>query len=234
MSAQAAATVHQMVAEHVCLESDEIEVPDVRAARKIQASVKIRSRIRGGALALDIFDYYYLAVSTMRPRSAPRQFALDLRFVDPSTRRNRHIPWRWLQGALGLTALSALGVWFLGSSPLPWWQNGWLWAFALLFTGTACAVLLCLYRTTETVALYSLTGRARLLEFTGGLGTFRAMHSFETKLAAHIRAAIAARGHTKAQRLRGEMREHFRLQELAVLSAQEYEDSKARILRSHE
>lgn len=234
MGGPTVATAHGMVAEHVCLESDETEVPDVRAARKIQANVRLTSRVRGGSIALDIFDYYYLAVRTTRRRSAPTQFALDLRFIDPATERVRRIPWRWLQSAFGLTAVSALAVWFLGSSPVPWWQHAWLSAVALLLTGTVCAVLLCVYRTTETLAFYSLTGRARLLEFTGGLGTFRAVRAFETKLAAHIRAAVAARGNSKAQRLRGEMREHYRLQELAVLSEQEYEESKARILRSYD
>lgn len=150
MSARVGVVAPRVVAEHVCLESDETEVPDIRAARKIQASVKLTSRIRGGSIALDIFDYYYLAVSAARRRSAPKQFALDLRFVDPAIGRARHIPWRWLQGACGLTVLSALGVWFLGSSSSPWWQHTWLWAFVLLFTGTACAALLCVYRTTET------------------------------------------------------------------------------------
>ena len=233
MSARVGVVAPRVVAEHICLESDETEVPDIRAARKIQASVKLTSRIRGGSIALDIFDYYYLAVSAARRRSAPKQFALDLRFVDPAIGRARHIPWRWLQGACGLTVLSALGVWFLGSSSSPWWQHTWLWAFVLLFTGTVCAALLCVYRTTETFSLYSRTGRAKLLEFSAGLGTFRALRAFETKLVAHIRAAVAARRHTPAQRLRDEMREHVRLQELAVLSGQEYEESKTRILRSH-
>lgn len=225
---------YPMVVEHVCLESDTIEVPDAREARRIQASVRLRSRVRGGAIALDIFDYYYLAVRTARPRCPTAQYSLDLRFVDPTPGRMRQIPWRCLQVALGLIALSTLGVWFLGSTPVPWWQNAWLSVCALLFSGTVCVGLLCVYRTTETIALYSLHGRARLLEFTGGLGTFRAMRAFKSKLAAHIRAAVAARGHTKAQHLRGEMREHFRLQEMGVLSAQQYEASKARILRLHD
>ncbi len=233
MSGQAAAAAHGMAAEHVCLESDETDVPDFRGARKIHASVRLTSKIRGGSVALAIFDYYYLAVHTTRPRSVPKQFVLDLRFVVCSPERARQISWKWLQAASGLTALSALGAWFLESSPAPWWQHAWLSAFALLLTVTVCAVLLCVYRTTEALALYSVTGRAKLLEFTGGLGTFHAMRAFETKLAAHIQAAVAARGHTKAQRLRGELREHYRLRELAVLSEEEYEESKERILRSH-
>ena len=94
-------------------------------------------------------------------------------------------------------------------------------------------MLVCLYRTTETGTLFSPCGAATLLKFTGGLGTFRAVRPFLTKLAAHIQLAARARRRTKAEHLRDEMREHQRLREADVLSANEYEESKARILRQH-
>jgi hypothetical protein len=76
-------------------------------------------------------------------------------------------------------------------------------------------------------------GAARLLECTGGLGTFRVFRPFMAPLAAHIRLAAGARRHTKAEHLRDEMREHLRLKESGVLSAGEYEKAKARILGQH-
>jgi hypothetical protein len=72
-----------------------------------------------------------------------------------------------------------------------------------------------------------------LLEFTGGLGTFRVARLFIAKLSAHIRLAAGARRRTKTEHLRDEMREHLRLKEIGVLSAEEYEQSKARILKQH-
>jgi len=83
------------------------------------------------------------------------------------------------------------------------------------------------------VSLFSTHGAARLLECTGGLGTFYVLRGFMKKLAAHIRLASAARRRTKAEHLRDEMREHLRLKEIGVLSAGEYETAKVRILDHH-
>jgi hypothetical protein len=53
------------------------------------------------------------------------------------------------------------------------------------------------------------------------------------KLAAHIQFAVADRKATRAEHLRDEMREHFRLKEVGVLSHEQYELSKAQILAQH-
>jgi hypothetical protein len=96
-----------------------------------------------------------------------------------------------------------------------------------------CAALVAMYRTTETLALFSVCGRARLLELTGGVGSFRAIRRFTRALAAHVKIATAARRRTRGEHLRDEMREHLRLREAGVLSEQEYETSKRRILARH-
>jgi hypothetical protein len=95
------------------------------------------------------------------------------------------------------------------------------------------AAVVCLYRTTETISMYSAHGRAKLLEFTSGLGAERTFRPFTNKLAAHIKLALAARRPMRSEHLRDEMREHFRLRENGVLSVEEYEASKARILAEH-
>lgn len=86
---------------------------------------------------------------------------------------------------------------------------------------------------TETLRLFSVHGRANLVEFTGGLGTFRSAHSFMRKLEAHIGIASLARRSSRSQHLRDEMREHFRLHEAGVLTNEAYEESKTRILAGH-
>jgi hypothetical protein len=97
----------------------------------------------------------------------------------------------------------------------------------------AFATLVAVYRTTEKVSLFSTHGAARLLECTGGLGTFRAFRGFTPKLAAHIQLAAAARRPAKSEHLRDEMREHLRLKDSGAISAGEYEKAKLRILGQH-
>jgi hypothetical protein len=218
--------------EHILLESEDRETPQLRTARKVHARLRSRSRLRRRALELDIIDYYYLSVRTRR-RSAVLEYVLDLRFIDPSLRESRHIAWRWMITTLAFAMLAAASVWRIGSSLPPWWQQGQLPICATMLGLTACAGLVCVYRTTETLSLHSVHGQVRLLELTGGPGTVRATRPFMLKLAAHIRIAIAARRPLRARHLRDEMREHFRLKEAGVLSHEEYEESKRRILAEH-
>jgi hypothetical protein len=71
------------------------------------------------------------------------------------------------------------------------------------------------------------------LSVTGGIGSARDGKRFFVALMKDINTAKAARPQEKPQFLRDEMREHHRLRELGVLSEEEYEQSKARILAEH-
>jgi len=215
--------------EHILLETECREVPQLQDARRSHASAALHSRLRRRSVSLEIIDYYYLCVRS-HSRSRQQEYTLDLRFVKPP-QLARHISWRWLAAALVLIAITAATTALLLFS-----GGGRLLGLALgcgLAVVSAGAMFVCLYRTTETVTLFSTCGAATLLKYTGGLGTFRAVRPFLAKLAAHIQLATGARRPTKAEHLRDEMREHQRLREADVLSANEYEESKARILRQH-
>ena len=217
--------------EYILLESDEQPtVPHPRASRKRHARVEAPDRIRRRVLSLEIIDYFYLAVRVQRAQSVMAEYVLDLRFVDPSVRMSRHIATRWLVATLVLAALAvAIGLRVQGSAA----PGNWLVACLIASTLAVGAGFVCAYRTTETLAVFSIHGRARLLEYTGMLGLGRALRPFLIKLSAHVRIAIAARRRSKALHLRDEMREHARLHETGVLTKPEYEAGKVRILAAH-
>jgi len=215
--------------EHILLETECRQVPQLQDARRSHASAALRSRLRKRSVSLEIIDYYYLCVRS-HSRSRQQEFTLDLRFVKPP-QLARHISWRWLAAALVLIAITVATT-----ALLLLLGGGRLLTFALgcaLAAVSAGAMFVCIYRTTETVTLFSTCGAATLLKFTGGLGTFRAVRPFLAKLAAHIQLAAGARRPTKAEHLRDEMREHQRLKDIGVLSTGDYEASKARILGQH-
>jgi hypothetical protein len=217
--------------ECVVLESDEQHtVPDPRGPRRRHARVDVPDRFRGRVLRLEIIDYFYLTVCVQRSQSVLAEYVLDLRFVDPAVRRTRHIATRWLVATLVLVALAVATGLRVQGSPAP---GNWLVACLIASTLAVAAGFVCAYRTTETLAVFSIHGRARLFEHTGTLGLGRALRPFLSKLSAHLRLAVAARRPSKALHLRDEMREHARLQEIGVLSKLEYEEGKARILAEH-
>lgn len=218
--------------EHILLESEAREVPERDRARITHAVWQCRSRLRLHRLELAIIDYYYLAVRISRSRAA-REYVLDLRYVDASLRPSRHIPWRSLLVTLALTSAAIVSVrQVLSSTALLWWPHRLLLCASTLCL-TACAALVCAWRTTETFSLRSVHGGALLLEFTGGVGTLHSIREFARKLTAHMQLAVADRKSSRTEHLRDEMREHFRLKEAGVLSQQQYEQSKARILAQH-
>ncbi|HLB85432.1 MAG TPA: hypothetical protein VJK00_11890 [Steroidobacteraceae bacterium] len=218
--------------EHIVLESDERRVPALRTARKVHSRLRVQSSVRRRASELALIDYCYLSVRTWRSRSPDAQYVLDLRFVDPALRLSRHVAWRFLAASAVLAVLAVALAWRISASSTPW-RHEWLLPLGGLFGLAVCAALVGLYRTTKTLVLFSVSGRARLLELTGGVGSFRAMRSFSRTLAAHVRIASARRRRSRAEHLRDEMREHLRLKEAGVLSEKEYEMSKARILAKH-
>ena len=217
--------------EYVVLESEEEHaVPHPHGPRRRHARVDVPDRFRRRVLTLTIIDYFYLTVRVQRSQSVLAEYVLDLRFVDPSVRRSRHIATRWLVATLVLVALAvASGLRVQGSAA----PGNWLVACLIASTLAVAAGFVCAYRTTETLAVFSIHGRARLFEHTGMLGLGRALRPFLIKLAAHVRIAVAARRPSKALHLRDEMREHARLHETGVLSKLEYEAGKARILAAH-
>ena len=219
--------------EHILLESDERKLPALRTARKVHSRLCVQHGVRRRAVELALIDYCYLSVRTWRSRNPDAQYVLDLRFVDPALRLSTHVAWRFMIASAVLATLAVALAWRIGASSTSWWRHEWLPMLGGVSGLAVCAALVGLYRTTETLALFSVCGRARLLELTGGVGSFRAIRHFSRSLAAHVRIAAARRRSSRAAHLRDEMREHLRLKEAGVLSEQEYEVSKARILARH-
>jgi hypothetical protein len=217
--------------EHILLESDAREVPHLRTARRVHSEWRARSRLRRRAAELTLIDVFYLSVRTWRSRLLDLQYVLDLRFVDPNIEFSRHIAWRCIAATAVLFLLTGVTASAIAASATPWLHHGWLPACVTLFGLSGCAALASLYRTTETLTLYSAHGRARVLVFIGGPGTFRAGRQFAKHLAAHLRVAVRRR--SRAQHLRDEMRELFRLKGFGAISEQEYEVGKRLILEAH-
>jgi hypothetical protein len=222
-----------LATEHIVLEAETREVPQLQSRRRVHASVGCRSRLRRRSLLLSIIDYYYLGIRVGQSGAAAREYVLDLRFVDPSFALTRHIPWRCIWTALALTAATgAAAMWYAAETAS---QPRHLAAevSATLFAGATLAYLAVAVRLVETVALHSLHGRVALLQYRGGAGTLRRIRPFMRKLEAHVRLAAAARRSTRSEHLRDELREHYRLMEAGVLAGETYDAGKARILAQH-
>lgn len=222
-------------AEHISIEADpeQAATPLRRARGKIRATYALKSSLRGCETELALLEDHFLSVRCVRPDGLPKKYDVDLRFANAKPVRVREISWTWLVVTIGLIALAVatvVSVW--ASTTNPWDRPGFIAALITMLVSVGTFFLF-LRRTTESLQFRSVHGQATLVSVTGGIGSARSGKLFFVELIKDINAAKAARPQEKPQFLRDEMREHHRLRELGVLSDQEYEASKARILSAH-
>jgi hypothetical protein len=220
--------------EHIHIEAEpgSVAAPTPHRLRKVRRSFVLKSRLRGCETEVSILEDHYAAVRTVRPDAQARKYEFDLRFANPKPLRVRSISWFWLMLAASMALLAAGGLWATWSNAGRWSSPIFLSALVTLLASGA-ALIMFLRRTVESLEFVSMHGGATLLSVAGAIGSARAGKHFFIDLIKSINAAKAARPQDLPQFLRDEMREHHRLRELGVLSAQQYEQSKARILASH-
>jgi hypothetical protein len=212
-------------AEHISLESapeEQSRSVESKKPRKVIDQFVLKSGVRGMSTELRLLEDYWLSVHSIRPRSEPRKYLVDLRFVNPKPNRIREISWSWLAAGV---ALLLIGV-----------GAAWLSGFAIAAGGlvaSAATLFIAYLRTTESLTFTSVHGGAVLVSITGGLGSCRKAKHFFVTLMKHISVARTKATQQKQQYLREEMREHSRLKELGVLTEEEYETSKQKIFASY-
>lgn len=206
--------------EHILLESDERVVPTLETARRIHARLRLHGGLWRRSTELALIDGVFLAVRTTRANVLSSRYVVDLRFVDPVPRLQRRIAWPTIATA---AACLALGIFAARG----------LAATVVLLGLAAGALFAGFHLTTESLTLFSAHGRTSLVTHTGRIGTLRAFRKFLPRLDAHLRVALGARRGARAQHLRDEMREHFRLRNAGALTELEYESAKRRILATH-
>ena len=222
-------------ADHISIEAaaDIGVAPARQPHRRTLASYTLRSVLRGCSTEIRILQDHFLAVQYERAREPTRKFTFDLRFANPRPLRVRRVAWVCLGSAIALGLASAASlVWARMTATALWTHPGFIGAVAGI-VATVVMLLLFLRRTTEALQFTSVHGQAVLIDLVGGIGAAKAGKNFVVDLIKNIAAAKLARPQEPAHFLRDEMREHHRLRELNVLTEQEYQASKARILAAH-
>ena len=220
--------------EHIHIEAEpgSVAAPAAHRLRKVRSGYALASRLRGCETELSIHEDHFVTVRTVRPDAQSRKYEFDLRFANPKPVRVRSISWLWLTLAASMILLGAGGLWASWTDAARWSSPIFLSALVTLLAAGG-AITMFLRRTVESLNFVSMHGGATLISVIGGIGSARAGKKFFVELIRSINAAKALRPQERAQFLRDEMREHHRLRELGVLTEQQYEQGKSRILGSH-
>ena len=221
-------------AEDICLASDEFIIDRRFRGTRSGPTLAVAHRARRVRTELALLDGHRLAVRAQAPRGPVRRYVIDLRFVDAAPVTRRAIAWNcWLASVASATA-AGLVAWLAMSMrghPEVW--SAWLLSLGLVALGVLVGAV-ALHRTHETLSLRSVHGAVTLAELTGGLGSGRQAAPFLVVLAQRTAAARAEMAQSRQQYLRDELREHRRLFEDGVLSADAYEAGKRRVLQAHD
>ena len=220
--------------EHIHIEAEPgtVAAPTPNRRRKVRSSYALKSRLRGCETEVAILEDHFVSVRAVRPDALVRKYEVDLRFANPKPVRVRSISWFWLALAACMALLAAGGLWAT-SAEVGRWSSAILITALVTLAASIGATVMFLRRTIESLEFVSMHGGATLLSVVGGIGSARAGKHFFVELIRNINAAKTARPQERPQLLRDEMREHHRLRELGVITEQQYEQSKARILASH-
>jgi hypothetical protein len=219
-------------AEHISLEAEaESAAPTRPPHRKVRSTYALKSALREYATELSLLDEHYLQVHAVRGKDS-KKYSIDLRFLNSQPVRIRNIAWFWWALTFLQACATGIALWLAMARVNPFTSTAFIGG-CVATIGMIGAAVFGVRQTTESLNFRSVHGGATLVTVIGGFGSTKQGKSFFVSMIKEIAAAKAARQQAKQQLLRDEMREHHRLRELGVLSEEDYEASKARILKSH-
>ena len=221
--------------EHISIEGEsETSLAPARPPhRAVRSTFHSRSKLRGCRTEVSLLEDHYVCVKSERLKAVAQNYVLDLRFVNAKPILVRQVAWSWLAASIALLLTTAAVIWWAAAAAGGMLASpGFGIGIGSALAG-AIAVFFFLRQTTESLDFTSVHGGVSLVRILGGIGSAKTGKRFFVELIKSIDAAKQARPQPKPQWLRDEMREHHRLRELNVISEEEYQASKGRILAAH-
>ena len=177
-----------------------------------------------------LFDGHFLSVYSKTVFSKPKNYWLNLAYLEPTPRRVLKID-RPALYATGILSLAAVVVSLInGFSDEPWTL---LPTSVAMICSALIAFLVLIYRSRDRVVFYSRYGRVNWLEFLIKKPNQRAYKEFIEKIGGASHAVSSRQSSRHELRLGAELREHRRLRDEGVLPSKVYEDVKGRLLGQH-
>ena len=230
-SQQGAEEIDYADAEHICLEGERIDTASSQESGAVCFDTTIKRMGHSEWARLTLFDQGLLRVRRGSRRKTRADYTVDVRFVDPAGFMSRRVAWRWLGAGAGLLITGAATLWgALSWAAAPWWLTS---LAAVVIAAGIVSCLIFAHRTGDRLRFASVHGRAELLQINGGLGLARRLKTFSAALKACVTSARNSGNIHQPGFLRDEMREHQRLRIEGILSDEDFEQAKVRILSAH-
>lgn len=219
-------------AEQISLESDydEIRQPSAETFEKVTHQLIQVQKWRRISIAAQILDNKFLFVQQYR-NNRKVKYWVNLLFVNPVPRREKHIDSRWglaaLIMALICAALVAVEKYFHLSAKFLYFPS----IIILFGTLALISTLTLIYRYRDSLSYVTLGGDLTVLPLIYNNPSTTEFKSFAKALSGCAKQ-LQDRTRLKNQ-LASELAEHRRLKDSNVISEKEYEKAKNKILSQH-
>lgn len=223
-----AAEARRPPSETIVLETGEFDLcVDDPAPAVVSDRLVLNNRVRSTTTELVLYREHYLLLRERRKGKRSRSALVNLRYLDTRPALTRFVAGRALRAAVGSLLLVPLAGLLAWRDVFPAVSLG---VAAALGGVAAASAVLYARRTTETVSFRTAEGRVAVFALRANLGCVRACRALVPPVIRAIAEARRSGPADTAAYLRREMREHYRLHEAGVLSADACSAGTRRIL----
>jgi hypothetical protein len=221
-------------AEEILLESNDelISEPSEETLKQITAHLVQIQKWKRHNLGTQILDKRFLFVKQY-VNGRITEYWVNLLFADPVPKREFYTDWRWGIAAL-ILLLNSAGLFVVDkvfhlSSKFSYLNS----ITILLATLALISLITMIYKSRNTLVFRTLNGRVPILSLTFNYPSKQEFSTYAKILRQCIERVQAHNAHRMNDLLANELAQHRHLKEHKVISAQEYETAKNRILSQH-
>jgi signal transduction histidine kinase len=221
-------------AEVILLESseDHNQQPTEETFTRVTAQLAQVQKWKHISIGSRILDNRFLYVKKYFKRKTTAYW-VNLLFLDPVPQQERQIDWRWAVAAFALLALSSSLVVVEYSFDLSAKFAYFNSISVLLATASIVSILALIYTARNSVFFTTLHGRTPVVSFINNQPSKDVFQAYVKTLGLCIEKVQTQNARNSTNRLANELAEHRRLKKEKIISAQEYEEAKNRILSQH-
>ena len=188
-------------------------------------------KIKGAFRKITVFneDHCYQSIKNKHQRKY--KYRVDLSFLDPRPFRERKIAWNWLYGSIGLSIIT-LAMIYLG-----WFSDMFRpsvyygTSLIVVISAMLISLLLFAHNSYDKVYFRSQYGRVRFIEVLNKSPDKATFRKFVALFMTQIKNQKNKRNYSQSKFLTRELQEIRRLMNEEVISQNDYEYGKARILK---
>jgi hypothetical protein len=214
-----------METEHIYI-GDEF-ADNYREPTTIKKQRQIRNRVTGSMTTISFFEEGFVRVRETRKKKLVKEHTLELRFLSAEAVVTKRLALPFLWAALGIGLLALLVSFVL---PMTSFAALTITSTATFATIAVIALLLFVYRSEEAHRFCTASGHTAVIALAASFGCIRKMRTVSREISQAIREEAGDYDTADVSYLRAEMKVHYKLAEMGVISREACSDGTSQIL----